>query len=300
MKPLVSIVIPTYNREKYISQAIESAINQTYDNIEIIIGDNQSKDKTWDIIMEYVSKDPRIHPFQNEMNVGPVLNWYNCFQKATGKFLKIIWSDDYISTDYIEKALLVFDDETAFVISGIIGVDEHSCKISSFLKYRKKIYSTKEYLDDIFLWRKEGFTVSPGAAFFRLQDVLQNFIIDIPNKDNLDSKTNGAGNDLLLFLNIAHSYQCVKIIPDAISYFRSHQQSFSYCDISIYYNWGKHFYLTQHKNRVYSDIFKYWLWRFYLKNKNYKNIFKTVHYSALSIISVFVLLRIYIIKYLKI
>ena len=300
MKPLVSIVIPVYNRERYISQAIESAINQTYDHIEIIIGDNQSEDKTWDIITAYASKDPRIHAFQNETNVGPVLNWRNCFQKATGEFLKIIWSDDFISNDFIEKALSVFDDETAFVLSGIITIDEPLNEISFVSKYRKEMYTTKEYLDDIFLWRKEGFPVSPGAAFFRLQDVLQNFIIDIPNRDNLDSKTNGAGNDQLLYLNIAHSYHYVKIIPDTISYFRKHQQSFSYNDITIYYEWGKHFFLTQHKNRLYSDLFKYWLWRYYLKKKNFKQIYKSVHYSVLCIISFFVLLRFYMKKYMKI
>jgi glycosyltransferase involved in cell wall biosynthesis len=300
MNPLVSIIIPTYNRERYICQAIESAINQTYSNIEIIIGDNQSTDNTWNIINDYASKDSRIYPFQNAVNLGPVLNWQNCFLKAKGKFLKIIWSDDYISHDYIEKALSVFDDETAFVMSDIITIDEFSNETSIARKFRKKQYTTKQYLDDVFLWRREGFPVSPGAAIFKTRDVLKCFVIDIPNKNGLNSKINGAGNDQLLFLNIASLYSYVKIVPDAISFFRSHPMSFSYNDISLYYNWGKIYYLKRYRNKIYSDILKYQLWIFSLKNKNYKKIYRSVKYSTMVFISFFVLIRCYMIKYLKI
>ena len=55
--PLVSILIPVYNREKYIGEAIESAINQTYKNIEVIIVDNCSTDNTWKILQDYQCKD---------------------------------------------------------------------------------------------------------------------------------------------------------------------------------------------------------------------------------------------------
>lgn len=301
MKPLVSIIIPTYNRERYISQCIESAINQTYDNIEIIIGDNQSTDNTWSIINDYALKDSRIHPFQNEVNIGPALNWQNCFLKAKGEFLKIIWSDDYISFDYIEKALQVFDDETAFVMSEIIEVDEFSNTTSLYRqRFRKKQYTTRHYLNDVFLWRKEGFPFSPGSAMFRTNDVLKYFIIEIPNKDGLDSKTNGAGNDQLLYLNIARIYGWVRIVPDAVSFFRNHPMSFSSNDISLYYNWAKIYYLKHHKNKIYSDILKYRLWIFSLKRKDYKQIYKSIHYSSLVFVSFFVLIRCYIMKYLKI
>ena len=55
--PLVSIVIPTYNREQYIEDAIKSAINQTYRNIEIIIVDNCSTDSTWDILNRWAESE---------------------------------------------------------------------------------------------------------------------------------------------------------------------------------------------------------------------------------------------------
>ncbi|MFK2298794.1 glycosyltransferase family 2 protein [Bacteroides fragilis] len=104
--PLVSIVIPTYNREQYIEDAIKSAINQTYRNIEIIIVDNCSTDSTWDILNRWAERDERIKVFRNKMNIGPVLNWNECFEHTSGDFIKILWSDDWMAIDFIEKQWL--------------------------------------------------------------------------------------------------------------------------------------------------------------------------------------------------
>ncbi len=65
MESLVSILIPTYNRELFIGEAIESAINQKYKNLEIIIVDNCSKDKTNEIINNYLKLDNRIKYYKN-------------------------------------------------------------------------------------------------------------------------------------------------------------------------------------------------------------------------------------------
>ena len=63
MKPLVSVCICTYNAENYIAETLETVINQTYKNMEILILDQNSSDKTPDIIMDYVKKDDRITLF---------------------------------------------------------------------------------------------------------------------------------------------------------------------------------------------------------------------------------------------
>ena len=64
--PLVSILIPVYNRASIVSRAIDSALSQTYSNIEIIIVDNNSTDSTWDILLKYKQRDSRIKIFKNE------------------------------------------------------------------------------------------------------------------------------------------------------------------------------------------------------------------------------------------
>ena len=75
--PLVSVLIPVYNREILVRKTIESAVNQTYDNIEIIVIDNQSTDGTFEVIQEYAERYDNVWCFQNDVNMGPVLNWVN-------------------------------------------------------------------------------------------------------------------------------------------------------------------------------------------------------------------------------
>ena len=67
-KPLVSIVLPVYNGERYLKEAIESVLSQTYENIELIIVNDASTDNTAEIIREYVSKEGRIKVFNNDVN----------------------------------------------------------------------------------------------------------------------------------------------------------------------------------------------------------------------------------------
>ena len=248
--PLVSIVIPVYNRELYIEDAIRSAISQTYQNIEIIIVDNCSTDSTWDILNEWEKKDNRIKIFQNDSNIGPVLNWNECFRHASGEYIKILWSDDWISHKFVEKCLSVFEKNTAFVLSGYQIVAKKM--VLSEVVFKKNIYSVLEYLNNILLYNREGFPVSPGCAMFRTKDILAGFIVDIPNDDGLDSKKNGAGNDLLLFLNTVVNYTSISTISGVDSYFRSHEESFSVANqLDLYYEWAKVFFIRKY---LYGEI----------------------------------------------
>lgn len=67
---LVSIIMPAYNSEKYISEAINSVLAQTYDNWELLVIDDGSNDKTYQIINEFRQRDQRIKPLQNTKNLG--------------------------------------------------------------------------------------------------------------------------------------------------------------------------------------------------------------------------------------
>ena len=83
--PLVSIIIPTFNRQSFIAESIDSSLDQDYGNIEIIITDNASSDDTVKIVKEYVKRDSRVKLFCQKKNLGPVLNW-----KAEVKFC--VWT----------------------------------------------------------------------------------------------------------------------------------------------------------------------------------------------------------------
>jgi glycosyltransferase involved in cell wall biosynthesis len=97
--PLVSIVIPCYNRENYISDAINSALNQTYSNIEIIIVDDGSIDKSVAVIESFGDKVTLLK--QKNSGVNSARN--AGFQKSNGEFIIFLDSDDWLSSDIIEK-----------------------------------------------------------------------------------------------------------------------------------------------------------------------------------------------------
>lgn len=95
-QPLVSVLMTVYNREKYIAEAIESVINSSYQNWELIIVDDQSKDRSVEIARSYKAKDNRIRVYINEVNLGDYPNRNKAASYAKGKYLKYLDSDDII------------------------------------------------------------------------------------------------------------------------------------------------------------------------------------------------------------
>lgn len=93
--PKVTVMIPTYNQEKYIAEAIESALGQDYPNLEIIVSDDCSVDNTKNIVKNYLP-DKRIKYVQNEINLGRVGNYHNTlYHHATGEWVINLDGDDY-------------------------------------------------------------------------------------------------------------------------------------------------------------------------------------------------------------
>ena len=85
--PKISIILPTFNVEKYIARAIESCINQSFKDIEIIVVDDCGSDKSIDIAKEYVKKDERIKIIHNEENLGTFAARNNGVKAAGGGIL---------------------------------------------------------------------------------------------------------------------------------------------------------------------------------------------------------------------
>lgn len=101
--PKVSIILPTHNGSKYIRQSIDSCLNQTYRNIELIVVDDASKDATAQIIKSYA--DPRIQYFKNEKNLRLPSSLNVGFSHATGEYLTWTSDDNYYSPQAIECML---------------------------------------------------------------------------------------------------------------------------------------------------------------------------------------------------
>ena len=100
--PLISVLMTAYNREKYIAEAIESVLASTYQDFELIIVDDCSKDSTVDIAKSYEAKDSRIKVYINETNLGDYPNRNKVASYASGKYLKYVDADDYIYPNGLE------------------------------------------------------------------------------------------------------------------------------------------------------------------------------------------------------
>lgn len=123
-KGLVSIIIPVYNVEKYIDRCVESLLNQTYKNIEIILVDDGSIDKSSKMCDEYKKRDNRVVVFHKKN--GGVSSARNIgIDVATGYFITFIDGDDYVSNEYIET-LLRYQEKNDYdiVVGNAIDFDE--------------------------------------------------------------------------------------------------------------------------------------------------------------------------------
>lgn len=127
MRPLVSIIIPTYNRAVLLEAALRSALDQDYDKIEVIVSDNASTDETPEVVRRYAN-DRRVQYRRNEQNVGMVQNWRKAvISDARGDWFILLSDDDYfIDANYITKAvdLIVSNPDMVLVYAdGIIMIE---------------------------------------------------------------------------------------------------------------------------------------------------------------------------------
>lgn len=99
--PLVSILIPTYNRAKYLGKAIDSALAQTYRNVEIIIHDDASTDGTPQLLQKY--SDSRLRVIRTEDNHGMLGGWNYIVKQAKGEYVKFLASDDSLEPTCVEE-----------------------------------------------------------------------------------------------------------------------------------------------------------------------------------------------------
>ncbi|EAI3905244.1 glycosyltransferase family 2 protein [Campylobacter lari] len=105
----ISIILPTYNVEKYIARALESCINQTFKDIEIIVVDDCGSDKSVDIAKEYASKDDRIKIIHNEENLGTFASRNIGVLNAKSDFIMFLDPDDYLELNACEECVKILN-----------------------------------------------------------------------------------------------------------------------------------------------------------------------------------------------
>jgi len=131
-KPKVSVIIPSYNHEKFIGEAIESVLNQTYQDFELIIIDDCSHDNSINVIEKF--KSEKIRFFRNEKNMGATYTTNKCISKAQGEYIALLNSDDIWELNKLEKQVPILDNnkEIGAVFSDASFVNERGELLNSF------------------------------------------------------------------------------------------------------------------------------------------------------------------------
>ena len=132
--PLVSIIMPAYNSEAYITTAIESVLSQTYSRWELIIVDDCSIDATSQIALDFCRTDPRITYLKNSKNSGVALSRNTGIKHAAGEWLAFLDSDDLWNSSKLDQQLrLAFSAHASFIFSGSSFMDENGRLLNNYL-----------------------------------------------------------------------------------------------------------------------------------------------------------------------
>src|SRR5438874_11358052 len=108
---LVSILLPVFNGERYLAQAIESVLAQTHTDFELLVVDDSSTDSSWQIIQKLAKTDDRIFAFKNQTNLGLFQNYNRCLDLSRGDFVKPFAQDDLLVSKALERMHEVFDEQ---------------------------------------------------------------------------------------------------------------------------------------------------------------------------------------------
>lgn len=164
--PLISILLPAYQSERYVGETIESALAQTFTDWELVISENASTDKTLEIIKQY--NDPRIRLFCQEKTSSPAENWQFTFDKAIGEFACVLGADDVFEPNHLERKvnLLLKFPEAPFIHGAVQFIDENGTKIKIYEQNVSFEESPKAFLSRIL----HGNPVITHTTLFRLSE----------------------------------------------------------------------------------------------------------------------------------
>ena len=154
MKPLVSIIVPVYNVEKYLDKCVASVVNQTYTNLEIILVDDGSPDNCPAICDAWKERDPRIKVI-HQQNGGLSVARNEGLKLANGEFIGFIDSDDWIEPQMVETLLAALQETNADIAVCNYQIETEESKATSIKPESpdRKQYTPEEALTKIFKWQ---------------------------------------------------------------------------------------------------------------------------------------------------
>jgi teichuronic acid biosynthesis glycosyltransferase TuaG len=228
MSELVSIITPSYNSEKFISETIASVQNQTYSNWEMIIVDDCSSDKTVEIIQNFMDDDSRIHFIKLNKNSGTGIARNTALKMANGRYIAFLDSDDLWQKDKLTKQLLWMQNKNMpFSFSFYDCIDEKGLELNKRIEAPLKL-SYKQLFFCNFIGNLTG-------------------IYDTEYFGKITISSNRKRQDWMVWLTILKKIKTAEPITESLAKYRVRENSISASKTS----------LLQHNYAVYRQFHKY-------------------------------------------
>ena len=218
---LVSVIIPTYNRPDYLKKSLESAVNQTYRNLEIIVSDNASEVSPEELVKSF--NDSRIHFYRHERNIGMLANVQSAFLRANGKYVASLLDDDLWESEFVERLVLPLEEHPDlalsfcdhFIIDDTDEIDHEATEICSRINSRATL--------------KEGIHRSPITELGLVNGAISTAMAALIRRDVLDWERMPSEVDVLWDVYVSYcccisglgAYYC----PEKLTRVREHAQS---------------------------------------------------------------------------
>lgn len=220
MTPRVTVGIPVYNGAKYLGQAIESVLAQTFTDFELIICDNASTDATAAIALEYAARDARVRYTRNRENIGAQRNFNRVFELSTGEYFKWMAADDLIKPEFLKNCVAALEAEPGAVLAYTRGAGiDASGTLLKHCQHPVSLEAQKNPVSRFRLFReRSGFSAWPFLYVFGLMRR------DVVTRTRLQGVHTGGDSSFLYEMLLAGSFVEV---PLHLSTFRLHEESFS-------------------------------------------------------------------------
>lgn len=223
--PIVSVLMPSYNHSKFVSEAINSVLDQTFDDLELIIVDDDSKDESQEILSRFTESDDRIKLLVHEKNMGIAKTLNDCFKNSRGQYIAFLASDDVWMGDKLEKQVHVLNTNNDLIVFSdglIIDDDSNPTGERTSEKYKNANVDGFVFEDIINCW------VNGSSMIFKRDNVK-----NIKFNEKLKYL-----NDTQFYIDLGHKFQYY-FMKEPLSKYRLHGTNSSHGvikDIKGWYN----------------------------------------------------------------
>ena len=214
MTPLVSIIIPTLDRPRYLREAIGSALGQTYENIEVLVFDNGTLDETVSVAEDAAQKDSRVRFRRNDRNLGMSANFNALSAAARGEFLVAIGDDDRLLPDFVSRLVTVTKPDVRVAFSNHYLIDSKGRRLPN-----ESIAYNRRYGRDTL---PAGLLENAEAAAWRQSIAMSAALLRTADMQRLRFREDLNTPDTEFFIRLAREGASFLFLPEYLMEYRIH------------------------------------------------------------------------------